>query len=127
MRNKLFLLVLVVSIGIGFTACTTFRADGFQVGLNTSGVEILGDFTTNVRVNEFLGASGGSNLFNLSADAMSGPIRSAIDNEVRKLGGTAAINISITYKVGPLQAIANVLTGSIWAPATAVIKGTVIR
>jgi hypothetical protein len=127
MKNKLFLIVLAACIGIGLMACTTFQASGLQVGMSTSGTEILGDFSTRVYVNKFLGTSGGTNLFNLSANATSGPVRDAIDAEIRKKGGTAAINISVKYGSNPLQWFLNYLTFNIWAPSTVVITGTVIR
>jgi hypothetical protein len=127
MKKGLFLVALVVCMGIFFAACTTFQASGFQVGMRTSGTEVLGDFTANVWVNEFLGSSGGTNFLNLSATAMSGPIRDAIDKEIRKKNGTAAINITVRYRVGPIQYILNYITGTLWAPATVIVSGTVIR
>jgi hypothetical protein len=87
----------------------------------------LGDFSTRVNINKFLGTSGGTNVFNLSANATSGPIRDAIDAEIRKKGGTAAINVSIKYGSNPFQWFLNYLTLNIWAPSTATITGTVIR
>jgi len=127
MKSKLVLIVLAVCIGIFFAACTTFQASGFQVGMSTGGTETLGNFTTRVYINKFLGQSGGTNLFNLSSNATSGPIRDAIDKEIQKKGGTAAINISIKYGSDPIQWFLNGLTGSIWAPSTVTISGTVIR
>jgi|TergutMp193P3_1026864.scaffolds.fasta_scaffold19305_2 hypothetical protein len=127
MKNKLFLIVLVVFVGMGFIACTTFQASGIQMGMNTSGYEVLGNFTTRVLINKFLGQSGGANLFNLSSNATSGPIRDAIDKEIQKKGGTAAINVSIKYGSNPIQWILNNITGTIWAPSTVTISGTIIR
>jgi len=127
MKNKLFLIVLVVCVLVIYSACTTFQASGFQVGMSTSGTEVLGNFSTSVYINKFLGQSGGTNFLNLSANATSGPIRDAIDREIQKMGGTAAINISIKYGSNPIQWILNSITGTIWAPSTATITGTVIR
>jgi len=127
MKSKLFLFFLLICIGVFSAACTTFQSSGFQVGMSTSGTENLGDFSTKVYINKFLGQSGGTNLFNLSANATSGPIRSAIEKEIQKKNGTAAINISIVYGSNPIQWILNNITGGIWAPATVTIKGTVIR
>jgi hypothetical protein len=126
MKNKLFLIVLAV-IGICFTACVSFKSSGLQMGMSTSGTENLGNFTTTVFVNKFLGTSAGTNLFNLSSDATDGKVRIAIEKEIQKKGGTAAINISIKYWAGPFQAILNGLTGTLWAPGTLTITGTVIR
>jgi len=127
MKNKLFLIVLAVCMLAFFAACTTFTASGFQVGMSTSGTEVLGDFSTTVRVHKFLGTSGGINLFNLSSNATNGPIRDVIDKEIQKKGGTAAINISVRYRASFIQKILNNITLKIWAPARVTIKGTVIR
>ena len=127
MRMKLFLSVLAICVSICFVACTTFQASGFQMGMNTGGTETLGDFSTKVWVNKFLGQSGGQNLFNLSSNATSGPIREAIDKEIQKKGGTAAINVSVKYRAHILHWILNYVTGTIWAPATVIVSGTVIR
>jgi hypothetical protein len=127
MRNKWLLIILIVCVGICFIACTTFQANGIQMGLSTNGTENLGNFTTKVYINKFLGTSGGTNLFNLSSNATSGPIRDAIEKEIQKKGGTAAINISIKYGSNPLQWFLNNLTGSIWAPSTVTITGTIIK
>jgi len=127
MKNKLFLLVPAVSVLFFYGACTTFQASGFQVGMSTSGIEVLGDFSTKVYINKFLGQSGGTNFLNLSANATSGPIRDAIDREITKKGGTAAINVSVKFGSNPLQWFLNYLTINIWAPATATITGTVIK
>jgi hypothetical protein len=127
MKSRLFLLVLFICIGIYFSACTSFQSSGFQMGMSTGGIEDLGDFSTTIYVNKFLGNSAGTNLFNISHNATSGPIREAIDKEIQKKGGTAAINISIVYKATFLQLFLNSLTQSIWAPSTVEIKGTVIK
>ena len=127
MKNRLFLIVFSVFVSTGFIACTTFQASGIQMGLSTSGYEVLGEFSTRVYINKFLGQSGGTNFLNLSSNATSGPIRDAIDKEIQKKGGTAAINVSLKYGSNPLQWFANYITFNIWAPATVTINGTVIR
>jgi len=127
MKNRTILFVLFICAGIYLTACTTFQSSGFQIGMSTSGIENLGDFSTTIYVNKFLGQSAGTNLFNISSNATSGPIREAIDKEIQKKGGTAAINISIVYRATFLQRFLNSVTGTIWAPATVTIKGTVIK
>jgi hypothetical protein len=127
MKNKVFFLVFAVFIGICFVACTTFQASGIQMGMSTSGTETLGNFTTKAYVNKFLGQSGGTNFLNLSSDATTGPIRDAIEKEIQKKGGTAAINISIKYGSNPIQWILNYITFNIWAPSTVTISGIVIR
>jgi hypothetical protein len=127
MKNKLFLIVLAVCVGMFLVACTTFQASGIQMGISISGYENLGNFSTKVYVSKFLGQSGGTNLLNLSSNATTGPIRDVIDKEIQKKGGTAAINISIKYGSNPIQWFLNYLTLNIWAPATVTISGTIIR
>ena len=127
MRKKMFLILVVACAGIIITACTSFQASGLQVGMSSSGTEVLGNFSTTVYINKFLGSAAGTNLFNLGANATSGPIRDAIDKEIQKKGGTAAINVSIKYSASLLQIILNTITGTIWAPATITISGTIIR
>jgi len=127
MRNKMLIILLIACAGLIITACTTFQASGLQVGMSSSGTEVLGNFSTTVYINKFFGASGGANLLNLGASATSGPIRNAIDKEIQKKGGTAAINISIKYSASLLQMLLNSITGTIWAPATITITGTIIR
>jgi hypothetical protein len=127
MKNRLFLIILAVFVSIGFIACTTFQASGIQMGMSISGYEVLGEFSTRVYINKFLGQSGGANFLNLSSNATSGPIRDAIDKEIQKKGGTAAINVSVKYGSNPFQWFANYITLNIWAPSTVTISGTVIR
>ena len=122
-----FLIVLAVCVSICFVGCTTFQASGIQMGFSTSGTENLGNFTTKVYINKFLGQSGGTNLFNLSSNATTGPIRDAIEREIQKKGGTAAINISVKFGSNPFQWFLNYITFNLWAPATVTISGTVVR
>ena len=58
MRNKLFLFLMIACAVFIISACTTFQASGLQVGMSQSGTEVLGNFTTTVYINKFLGASG---------------------------------------------------------------------
>ena len=113
---------------LAFSACKTFKADGLAF-YSFDGVtyESLGNFSDSATVHEFLGVSGGPNFFNISADAMKDKITSMIWKEIQKKGGNAARNITITYRVTPLQTCFNGLTSSIWAPATVTVKGDVIR
>jgi hypothetical protein len=89
--------------------------------------EVLGEFSTRVWVNKFIGTSGGTTFLNLSSDATDGVVRNAIEKEIRQRNGDAAINIRIRYGNGPLTYFLNVLTGTIWAPSTVTVSGTVVR
>lgn len=107
-------------------SCTTFELDGLTYSKDAPGVEVLGEFEVTVWVNEFLGGSGGANLFNLTSDAMNDPIRKAIQEEIETLSGDAAINVSVKYQASFVNILLNGITGGIYAPATAVITGTVV-
>ena len=120
-------LMLIFGILVLLGSCRTFHASGLQMGMDTGGTEIMGTFTTRIWVGKFLGTSGGTNLFNFSSAATTGPIRDAIDREIQRLGGNAAIDVSVTWGSNPIQWILNNLTLRLWAPGTATIRGTVIR
>lgn len=108
-------------------SCTTFRVEGAQFNKTTPKYTVVGDFSITVKVIEWLGSSGGSNLGNLTAENMAAPIQEAIQKEIANKSGDAAINVSIEYKASTLDVILNGVTGSIFAPATALIKGTVVK
>jgi hypothetical protein len=124
-----FIVGLVIGAGLFAASCTTFQASGLQMGLDSTkdGIVVLGDFTTKTTVNKFLGSSGGTTLFNLSSSITDEAVASAVQREILKKGGTAAINIEIKYGSNPIQWILNAITFNIWAPATATISGTVIK
>ena len=129
MKKKFSFLYLMLILGILVLlgSCRTFHASGLQMGMDTGGTEIMGTFTTRVVVSKFFGTSGGTNFLNLTSGATTGPIRDAIDREIQRLGGNAAINVSVTWGSNPLQWLLNNLTLRIWAPGTATIQGTVVR
>ncbi|MEM5948030.1 hypothetical protein WKV44_05700 [Spirochaetia bacterium 38H-sp] len=87
----------------------------------------MGEFDITVKVNEFLGNSGGTNLLNLSADAMDTAIYDAIQREIQKYTGDAAVNVIIEYKAEFLDLLLNNFTFGIYAPATAHVTGTIVK
>ena len=107
-------------------SCTSFTADGLTYSENMPAVETLGDFEITVTVREWIGITGGPNLFNVTADNMSDPIRVAIQEEIEDRSGDAAINVKVTYESTFLNVLVNGITGGIYAPATATITGTVV-
>ena len=120
---------LFIGVIFLFTSCTTFTVTGLQQGLTPSGStnEIIGNFTERVWVNKFFGSSAGTNLFNITSHATDGVVARAIAKNVRAHKGTGVINLEVTLSNNPLQWILNTVTLNIWAPATVVIKGTVIK
>ncbi len=108
-------------------SCTTFKFEGAQVTKEIPSYNSVGNFDVTVKVHEFLGASGGTNLFNVTADAMDTKIYDTVQREIQKYTGDAAVNISIEYRAGFVDLLLNGVTFGIYAPATARIKGTVVK
>ena len=121
------LVLLGMLFAIVFTSCTTFRAEGLAFSPMTDNVEVLGTFSKSKTVHEFLGTTGGANLFNISAATMSDKVSGIIWKEILEKGGNGARNITISYSAGPLALLANLITFGIWAPAKLKISGEVIR
>jgi hypothetical protein len=122
-------LALCIAVLVFLVSCTTFTVVGLEQGVSPTGrpYKELGNFTEREWVNKFLGASGGTNLFNISSHATDGVVTRAITKNLRKFGGNAVINLEISYVSNPFQGILNTLTLHIWAPSTVVVKGTVIK
>ena len=123
--KKIFLL-LIIGLTLTFTSCMSFKATDLAVLRQDSSMKMLGHFQTTVVVNEFLGSSGGANLFNCTADVMNEKINDIVWKEINKKGGNGAINIDIEYTATFLDILANSITETIWAPAHLTISGDVI-
>lgn len=124
--RSLVRIVMVLLVGIAIAGCTTFQVSGMQVVEEMPGMTPIGDFEVSFRVSEFLGLSGGPNLFNVSATNMDNEIRDAIRREIENRSGDAAINVQVKYEATFLDLLFGQVTFNIWAPATATITGTVI-
>ena len=74
-----------------------------------------------------LGASGGANIANFSATAMDDKIYDAIQREINKYTGDAAVNVTVEYKITLVHAVINSVTGSILAPAVAEVSGVIVK
>ncbi len=125
--KRVLRIVGLLAVLVLAASCTTFQVSGVQVNRQTPSFQNVGQFETTVAVNEFLGSSGGANLLNVSATAMEDPIFDAIRREIEKFSGDAAVNVTIRYEATALDVILNGLTSGIWAPAHAVITGTVVK
>jgi hypothetical protein len=119
-------LILVFLLG-AIVSCTTFKVTDVQVVKERQEYESLGVFNVTVNVHEFIGSAGGHNLFNASAENMNPEIYDAIQREITKLGGDAAVDVSIEYKATFVDMLLNYVTGFVYAPAHAVITGTVVK
>ncbi|MDD7417232.1 MAG: hypothetical protein SPI86_08440 [Treponemataceae bacterium] len=121
-----FLAGLVICL-TALVGCTTFQVNGLSWMPTNTEYVVCDHFKTRKTVHEFLGVSGGANLFNISSKVMNDKITKIITNEVQKAGADGAINISIEYKVGFWHTIANSFTGSIWAPARVIVEGDLVK
>ena len=92
----------------------------------SNNMQVLGHFHEGQTVVEMLGQSGGANLFNITSGAMKDKVTGIIWNEISKKGGNAAINVEVTYYVGPIAYFFNVITFNILAPARIVVEGDIV-
>ncbi len=125
--GKALVFVLLGALLVALVSCTTFKFSGAQVTTQLPAYTSVGTFDITVWVNEFLGSSGGANLFNITADAMDTPIYDAIQREIHKYSGDAAVNVTIEYNASVVDILLNAVTSGIYAPAEAHITGTVVK
>ncbi len=125
--RKLLVFVLLGALAFAIVGCTTFKFSGAQITTQLPAYTSVGTFDITVWVNEFLGSSGGANLLNITADAMDAPIYDAIQREIHKYSGDAAVNVTIEYNASFVDILLNGITGGIYAPAEAHITGTVVK
>ncbi len=125
--HRSLVFILLAALAFAVAGCTTFKFSGAQVTTQLPAYTSVGTFDVRVWVNEFLGSSGGANLFNLSADAMDTPIYDAIQREIHKYSGDAAVNVTIEYQASFVDILLNAVTSGIYAPAEAHITGTVVK
>jgi hypothetical protein len=126
-KKELLFCLIGFAVFAAITSCTSFQIGGMEVHQSATEGTVVGDFNIKVSVHKFLGASGGSNLFNLSSDATDPKIIQAIRTEIQNRGGASAINVKIVYKASFLNILLNGITASIYAPATAYVTGTIIK
>jgi hypothetical protein len=119
--------LLIAAVAVVALGCTTFKASGLAYVPADQKFAVVGDFRAEVWVNEFLGSAGGSNIFNITADATEGPVKNAIEAAIKAKGGTGAVNITIVHQASFLNLILNGITGSIWAPSMVIITGIVVK
>ena len=122
----MFKLGLAVAGLLVVASCTSFELEGLTYSKGGPDVEVLGDFEMIVTVHEWIGAPGGVNLFNVTADKMNDSIRDAIQEKIEARSGDAAINVNVLYEATFIDILANAVTFGIYAPTTALITGTVV-
>jgi len=133
MVNKkiwLGMLALVLVFGMVLAGCTSFVASGLQMGLVINGqkYEKVADFSEKQWTNKFLGwGANGGTLFNLSSDATELQVRKAVEKNIKKYNGDAAIDVKIKYGTNPLHWIFTYITVGIWMPGTVTVTGTIVK
>ena len=126
MKYLKFSLLFLVAL-FTLSACTTFKASGLSMSTVTPSYTVLGDFSESIWVSKFIGTAGGATLFNLSDDATDPAVKTAIQSAIAAKGGTAAINVSITYKASFVNMLLNSISLRLYAPGTVEITGTIVK
>ena len=126
MKKSVWLLMLLAVMML-VVSCTTFKASGLQATTTTEERTVMGNFRKTVWINEFLGACAGPTLVNGAADATDMAVTTAVQNAIRELGGTAAINITVEHQATFVNLLLNYITGGIYAPSVVIVSGTVVK
>ena len=124
--RKIAVLMLIVLVVV-LSSCTTFKLSGTQITKEIPAYDAVGDFDISITIHEFLGSPGGANLGNITADAMDTKIYDAIQREIQKFTGDAAVNVVFEYKASLINMIMAGVTSGLYAPATAHITGTIVK
>ncbi|MCL2193892.1 MAG: hypothetical protein FWB78_10930 [Treponema sp.] len=114
-------------MAFAINSCTTFQVSGIEVAKYDVDMDIVGNFSIVVRVNQFFGLSSCLKYGNRTAHAMDPVISYAINREIDRHGGSRAINVEIEYRTSFSDLLLNHLTLRIWSPARVHITGTVVR
>ncbi len=125
--RKVYIAAAAVLVALFAASCTTFKFEGAQVTREIPSYNTVGTFDITVKVHEFLGSSGGANILNVTSDAMNTKIYDAIQREIQKFTGDAAVNVSIEYQAGLIDLLLNGFTWGVYAPATARVKGSIVK
>ena len=125
--KKIVLLTLTVVMLFAVVSCTTFKLSGAQVVTDIPSYQVVGDLDISLNVNEFIGRSGGMNLFNITSEAMDHVIYDAIQREIQKYSADAAVNVTIEYQASFVNLLLNTLTLGLYAPGTAVVSGSIVK
>jgi hypothetical protein len=127
MKSKTKFIILCLVIVFPLTSCVTFKATNLSVLPYNDSMTVIGHFEKTALVSEFFGTSGGANFLNISSDAMSEKVTDIVWKEIRKQGGSGAINVKIEYNATLLDYLANSFTATIWAPAHLKVSGDIIK
>ena len=124
---KYFKISVLALLALAMVSCTTFQMSGAQMTLEMPSFNKIADLDITVSVTEWLGTPGGANLLNVSSTNMDDEIYDAIQREIKKNSGDAAVNVKIEYKASFINYILNGLTFGIYAPAQAHVTGSIVK
>lgn len=127
MKKALSLFALCAALTVILASCTSFQVSGVSIAKDASKAASVGTFAIDVKVTKFLGAAGGSTIANIMSDASDKAIVDAVKAEIAKAGGTAAVDVKITYGATFIDILLNSVTSNIYAPATAHVTGTIVK
>lgn len=125
--KKVLLIFVSAVLLLGLFSCTTFKFSGAQITKEIPSYQKVGEFSIVVPVTEWLGSAGGANILNISADSMDTKIYDAIQREIQKYTGDAAVNVVIEYKPSFVDILLNGVTAGIIAPAHAYVTGIIVK
>jgi hypothetical protein len=125
--RTLKLIAILAIVAATFASCTTFKASGLEYSFKPQKTTVLGDFETEVWVNEFLGASAGAKFLNVTADATDNAVKEAIQKAIKDKSGDAAINVTIEHRASFVDILLNGITSYIYAPSMIIVSGTVVK
>ncbi len=125
--KKITQLFVLSAMLLATMSCTTASFSGLQMTKEMPAHQVVGDFEVTVKITEYLGAPGGANLGNITAEAMNSVVSDAIQMEISNYDGDAAIDIDIVQKATFVDVLLTSVTGSIYAPCHVTISGTVIK
>lgn len=125
--KKISLFLIAALLVMAAMSCTTASYSGLQMTKEMPSYQSVGEFDVTVNVVEFLGSPGGANLGNITADAMDTVVFDAIQREIAKFSGDAAVNINIVQEATFVDMLLSGITGSIYSPVHVHITGTVVK
>jgi hypothetical protein len=104
---------------------TSFQVSQLSAGVPAEDGQELEDFEITVRLKRYFGVSAGPAWL---GDTNTGElVREALNDEIRRQGGSRAANVTVAYEARMTDIMLNGFTGFIYAPTTARVSGTVLK
>jgi len=113
-------LLAIAALTLLFAGCQTVTFQGIQVMSKVPTHTVIKDFTITIPDPHLL-----NGLAPMGQPDQK--IFTYIQEEIKKLGGDAAIDVEIDYGYTTVDMLLNVVTSFIYSPRTITIKGTVIK